>query len=192
MSRSEYRERTAAWLVEPESLEDLCDFLADGGTLSEYTTSHGIKFRTVLDWLQSDPDRARQYAGCTLARTTKLEDAVLVNLRDAAAIDPRTAFDTNGNLLEVPDLPDTVARSLTDFSVTIDQKGEATKRIKFTPRHTANEALGKHLGMFRERVELTGKDGGPMETKHELTNETARRVAFLLQKAGKQPTEAKS
>ncbi len=34
-------------------------------------------------------------------------------------------------------------------------------------------------------AELTGKDGGPIETKDVSDLETARRIAFLLAKAGK-------
>ena len=42
------------------------------------------------------------------------------------------------------------------------------------------ELLGKHLGMFTEKVEHTGKGGGPIETRDVGALETARRVAFIL------------
>lgn len=47
--------------------------------------------------------------------------------------------------------------------------------------------LGKHLGMFKDRVEHTGKDGGPIEVAASPLDQ-ARRVAFLLAKAAKAPT----
>jgi phage terminase small subunit len=46
--------------------------------------------------------------------------------------------------------------------------------------------IGKELGMFRDKVEHTGKDGGPIETKSTIVLnplERATRVAFLLAKA---------
>lgn len=36
-------------------------------------------------------------------------------------------------------------------------------KIKFHNKLTALEMLGKHLGLFRDRVEVTGKDGGAIE-----------------------------
>lgn len=44
------------------------------------------------------------------------------------------------------------------------------------------EILGKHLGMFKERVEHTGKDGGPIETAEVSDRDIAQRAAFLLQR----------
>jgi hypothetical protein len=37
----------------------------------------------------------------------------------------------------------------------------------------------------KSTTEITGKDGGPIETKGEVTLDTARKLAFLLAKAGK-------
>jgi phage terminase small subunit len=41
------------------------------------------------------------------------------------------------------------------------------------------ELLGKHLKLFADRVEHTGKDGAPIETKID-DHDLARRLAFLL------------
>ncbi len=40
-------------------------------------------------------------------------------------------------------------------------RGESENR----DRLRALELMGKHLGLLRDRMELTGKDGGPIETK---------------------------
>lgn len=53
------------------------------------------------------------------------------------------------------------------------------------------ELLGKHVGLFKDRVELTGKDGGPITTADVSDAETARRIAFALNKGvqAEKPTE---
>lgn len=51
------------------------------------------------------------------------------------------------------------------------------------------ELLGKHIGMFKERVEHTGKDGESLAALSDA--EVARRVAFLLA-SGAQPQDEKS
>lgn len=38
--------------------------------------------------------------------------------------------------------------------------------VKTLDRGKALENVARHLGMFKDRVELTGKGGGPIETKH--------------------------
>lgn len=54
-------------------------------------------------------------------------------------------------------------------------------RIKLHDKVGALEKLGKHLGMFREKVEVAGANGGPI--KVDLPpNELMRRLAYLLTK----------
>lgn len=42
------------------------------------------------------------------------------------------------------------------------------------------ELLGKHIGLFKDRVEHTGKDGGPIETADVSPRDMAQRAAYLL------------
>lgn len=58
------------------------------------------------------------------------------------------------------------------------------RRIKFKlyDKRAALVDLGKHLGMFKERIEHTGKDGGPITTADISDNDVARRVGFILAK----------
>lgn len=56
-------------------------------------------------------------------------------------------------------------------------------RFKLSDKRAALVDLGKHLGMFKERIEHTGKDGGPIETVDLSPTEAARRIAFTLARA---------
>ena len=49
----------------------------------------------------------------------------------------------------------------------IDKSGQETGMYVFNASGAirAAELVGKHLGMFRERVELTGKDGGAIRAE---------------------------
>lgn len=46
----------------------------------------------------------------------------------------------------------------------------------------ALELLGRNLGMFTDKHEVTGKDGGPVEVASSTPTETARMIAFALRK----------
>lgn len=47
------------------------------------------------------------------------------------------------------------------------------------------ELLGKHIGMFKERIEHTGKDGGPIETVEKSDRDIAKDIAFVLARGAK-------
>lgn len=71
-----------------------------------------------------------------------------------------------------------------------DGRGEGNRDIKRTKLVLADKRaslvdIGKHLGMFKEQHEHTGKDGGPIETTKVSAKELARRVAFTLTQGAK-------
>ncbi len=51
------------------------------------------------------------------------------------------------------------------------------------------ELLGRNLALWKDRVEHTGKDGGPIQTEDVSESERARRVAFLLTKATRETVQ---
>lgn len=117
-------------------------------------------------------------------RTEITQDRVLLEIARLAFNDPRKAFDDDGNLLPVQQWPDNVAAAISSIKVTeIKPKNadeeETTetylKEIKFWDKGKQIELAGKHLAMFTEKVEHTGKNGGPVEfshmTKDDILNE---------------------
>ncbi len=74
----------------------------------------------------------------------------------------------------------------------IIQTMERCKQDKdFNPAAILNGAklLGEHLGVFKSRVELTGKDGAPIETRQALPEWLLQR---LKQTGDTKPSEASS
>lgn len=64
----------------------------------------------------------------------------------------------------------------------IDGRGEDARdvrRVKFKlhDKRAALVDLGRHLGLFKDRVELTGKDGGPIRTTHDLSDDELAGIA---------------
>jgi phage terminase small subunit len=69
----------------------------------------------------------------------------------------------------------------------LDGRGEnarQVRRVKFklADKRAALVDLGKHLGLFKDRVEHTGKDGGPVEVKHYTDIEAVRLIGRFLKK----------
>lgn len=61
-------------------------------------------------------------------------------------------------------------------------EGEIAKAYMFDSKGVLKgcELLGRNLSLWKDRVEHTGKDGGPIQTEDVTPAESARRVAFLL------------
>jgi phage terminase small subunit len=59
-------------------------------------------------------------------------------------------------------------------------------RVKLHDKVTALEKLGRHLAMFKDKVEVAGAGGGPVQIDLP-PNELMRRLAFLLTKRNDAP-----
>lgn len=102
-------------------------------------------------------------------RTDVDADRVLGRLVTIANFDPRRLFDEEGNMIQPHQLPEDVAKVVTGI-----EYGKFGVRIKIADRLKALELLGRHLGMFTDRIE---------------TKITEGRVTIYLPDNGRQPTK---
>ena len=70
------------------------------------------------------------------------------------------------SLVPSEDIDDDTAAAVSEVSLT-----QSGIKIKMHDKKAALVDVGKHLGMFKERVEHTGKDGGPIQTRDIPANE---------------------
>lgn len=56
-------------------------------------------------------------------------------------------------------------------------------RFKLYDKRAALVDIGRHLGMFKDKVELTGKDGGPIETKVLTPEEVESQLVAMFRNA---------
>lgn len=99
-------------------------------------------------------------------RTNITQDRVLRELARVAFFDPRKMFDDAGGAKHVTKLDDDTAAAVAglDVATEIDRDNDSvettTRKYKIADKLRALELLGKHLGMFRERVTIdAGEDG---------------------------------
>jgi phage terminase small subunit len=90
----------------------------------------------------------------------------------------RMAVANQVELVSSDEIDDDTAAAISEVSMS--DKG--TIKVKFHDKRAALVDIGKHLGMFRERVEHSGPNGGPIEIGD---TDLARLIAFQLSKATK-------
>ena len=160
-----YRSNMSAILADPEPyLHLMSEHISSGGTLGEWAVAWGVSYKDVCAWIDTDADRREMYRTALTLRGEYLSDIVIRQLRSMCDADISLAFDENGNMRKVKDMPIDVRRSIIAIEVDEVRHGmngddleTQTKRIKLVDPAKAVELLGKYRKMFTEKVELSGK-----------------------------------
>lgn len=92
---------------------------------------------------------------------------VIRQLLNTATIDLNDAYDENGNLLPISEMPEPLRKAIIQIETEelFEGKGEerekvgTAKTIKIESRQRALELLGKHLKMFTDVHEIPGLEG---------------------------------
>jgi phage terminase small subunit len=115
---------------------------------------------------------------------TELAKLAFANMADYLRVGPG-----GDPVLDFSKLTRDQAAALVEVTVEdfLDGRGEDARQVrkvkfKLADKRAALVDLGKHLGLFKERVEHTGKDGGPVEVKQYTDIEAARLIGRLLKK----------
>jgi phage terminase small subunit len=114
-------------------------------------------------------------------------EKVLDEWRKLATFDARKLFWPDGTPKAITDLDDDTAAAIVGLdTVTVGNADMGIGQIlkfKLASKQAALDSIAKHFGMFVDRQEITGRNGGPIETAVGNADELARRIAFMLQNA---------
>ncbi|WP_304458996.1 terminase small subunit [Alicyclobacillus sendaiensis] len=118
-------------------------------------------------------------------RTGINADLVIQELARIARVNPIDVIDPDTGEIKTDAVDDLAAVASVRVKVTPTRNGDVVEReVRMADKLKALELLGKHLGMFVERREVTGKDGGPIQLEAMTTEERERRIQELLAKRG--------
>jgi phage terminase small subunit len=106
-------------------------------------------------------------------------DWVLKRLAEEVDADLVELFDADGSVKPIQQWPEVWRRGLVAGIDVFERDGSVTTKIKLSDRIKRLELIGRHVGVgaFKDRLEHTGKDGGPIETiTRDMTPEEALRI----------------
>ena len=102
------------------------------------------------------------------ARTEITADRILQELFRLGCADPRQAFDEEGQLLPIHKMPEDIRRCIASFEVediTIGaNKVGVLKKVRFWDKGRSLDTLASHLQLLVKKVQLSGPNGGPIQT----------------------------
>ncbi|MBO9380038.1 terminase small subunit [Sphingomonas histidinilytica] len=149
-----------------------------------------------LDRLPEVQARIAELIGAAAERAEITIERVMAELGKigfANMADYISVGDDGDPFVDLSDLDRDKAAAISEVTVEDfkDGRGEDARdvrRVKFKllDKRAALVDIGKHLGMFKERVEHTGSDGGPIEFTEASETEKARRIAFALTRGARQ------
>lgn len=94
----------------------------------------------------------------------------------------RFAVQNQVELVSSDEIDDATAAAIAE----IGQSSTGALKVKLHDKRAALVDIGKHLGMFKERVEHTGKDGGAIEFEQKVKEDAdavASAIASLVERA---------
>lgn len=110
-------------------------------------------------------------------------ERVLGEIARLAFFDIRKLVDNTGKPKALSELDDDTAAAIVGLDVVNIGNSDAgigeVLKFKLADKKGALEMAAKHLGLLKDKVEVTGKDGEPLAP---ADNELARRIAFILSK----------
>ena len=95
-------------------------------------------------------------------RTQITQERVLQEYAKIAFFDPKKIFNDDGTLKQIGELDDDVAAVIGGIDVVVNQSDkdepEYTKKIKLIDKKGALDSIARHLGMFKDKVEVDHKN----------------------------------
>lgn len=99
-------------------------------------------------------------------------ERVLAEMARLAFANTADLYDDKGRLKSVSDLPEDVARAVSEVSVCTDKSGETTIKLKLHSKDSALDKLARHLGLYaadnlkEHEVTIVDLTGRKNENKH--------------------------
>lgn len=158
-------------IYSPELASRVCERISDGASLLKVCRDESMPCKTtVLKWAREIPEFATQYAQ---AREMLLEHWAeeIVDISDDTSHDTLQKTDEDGKIYAEVANTEWITRS----------------RLRVDTRKWLLSKLAAKKYGDRISAELSGPDGGPIETAEVGENEVARRIAYLLSSAMPKP-----
>lgn len=154
---------TDAYINEEGRIVEICDLIANGGSLTTFSQENNYIYSHIINWIQDDSDRKKLYEASLHARGEWVAQRLLAELGRISFIDARKIYKEDGSLKPVDEWPDDVAAAISGVEITeakYDKDGEevspSVKKVKLFDKLKALEMLGRNLKMFTDKIDHSG------------------------------------
>lgn len=155
ISRSD---RTSLVLNSDGIIDEIVAIIANGGDLLDWCNVNRIRYSDCIKWINNNDDRKDIYRLALDAREEWFYARILKEVHSIALSDIRHAVDEFGNLKDIKDLPDNLAKSISSIDVTqdFDSDGRPTCRTSKIRLWDKMKALDMLNAIVSARIQAKG------------------------------------
>lgn len=152
-------------LSDPERMDKIFKHLAAGGTIIDYCRLVGLRYDELMLWINSSQDMVEKYEAAKKARLDWIYESCLRQYNALSTLDIRELYNADGGLRPMAEWPESAALAVAgvesmEVFETVDGErvpvGEL-KKVKTYDKNKSLEALGKHIRMFADVLEIRGE-----------------------------------
>ena len=146
-------------------IDQLCAHVISGGSVIDWAKLLGVPYVEVAKWVTGNESHRKQFYGALALSKEYFKQAVISELKHIASTDIRELFTENNTVKDPKDWPDHLARAVK--SIEVDELFEGygkertqigvTRKIQLWDKPKALELIGRHLAMFTDKTEVSGK-----------------------------------
>jgi phage terminase small subunit len=127
------------------------------------TASRMLRHPEIASRIAAGKERQNGRVEGMLGEDVITPERVLTEVARIAYSDPLHALAEDGTPRTLKDIPEATRRAISKIKVRIDNEGARIVEFAFWDKPKGLEMLGKRLGLFRDKVELTGEGGEPLQ-----------------------------
>lgn len=165
MPEETMKERTARLCADPNTMDTITGHLANGGNLIDLCKTWNVRYSDIVTFLNADAERKKSYMSALDARNEFCVQRILSELNALAFMDLSKVFDDDHKLLPPSKWPPDVCRAIAGIDVEdLDDYEDGkkvrigyTKKLKVYDKLKSIELLGKDLGRFVSKHEVSGR-----------------------------------
>ena len=159
------KERWERLSADPATFETCIEHLMMGGCLSTLTDLWRVTYANIMSLMYSTPDRKQRYEDALQARSDFVLAKLLNEINRIAFTDSRKLFKDDHSLKPINEWPDDIAAAVSSIEVSEEFDYEDRKKVlvghlkkvKLYDKLKAIEMLGRDLGRFVQKHEVSGK-----------------------------------
>ena len=144
----------------PDFMNTIVGHISNGGTLITLAELWDVTVSDITKRISRNPEWKEDYKLALKARDEWEKERLLQELRAIATVDIREAYDENGRLKDIKDMPASVAAAISNIESAeeMSESGEVSatiRKVKFWDKAKAIETFLKKHGMLVDRSHVT-------------------------------------
>lgn len=149
MSKQKPDIRTIVTLSDQVNIDLIIDHVANGGTIIDLCKMWAIKYSDVMRVIRANELYKKSYDQALLDRDEWAKERILSEVKALSTYTIKDALNADGTFKALKDMPDHLAAAIKE----VDLDGN----LKFSDKLKALDLLGKQLGIFIEKKEISGR-----------------------------------